>query len=242
MITEEKNKLVLDIPKFKCDNVLGDIPEPLPNKNFFMCFVGKPRSGKTSTAISLLSQKKNKKKKTKSIYRGVFDNILVVCPKNSLLSLKKNVFETLDDDKIFYDLNYETLENIYEKINNYRDNDEQTLLYIDDMASSLKNNDLLQLFNKLICNRRHLKLSCMFITQYLNSIPLSNRKLISHIFLWKCNNKKEYKNIYEELMPMDKYLFDDIVNYTFEKPHDFLFMDVDNNIFYKNFNKLIISD
>jgi hypothetical protein len=241
MITEETNKLILDIPKFKCDNALGDIPKPLPSQNFFMCFVGKPRSGKTSTAISLISQKKNKKKQTQSIYRGVFDNIIVVCPKTSLSSLKKNVFKDLDDDKIFYDLDLDNLTEIYDKIKGYRDNDEQTLLYIDDMASSLKDTSLLKLFNKLICNRRHLKVSCMFITQYLNSIPLSNRKLISHIFLWKCNNKKEYINIYEELMPMDKDVFEQVVKYSFQEPHDFLFMDVDNAIFYKNFNKLIIS-
>lgn len=244
MIEEESknNNIILDIPKFHCDKPLGDhIPEPLPSQNFFMTFIGKPRSGKTSTAIALLSQTNNKRKGTKAIYRGVFDNIIVVCPATSLSSLRNNIFEDLDQNKIFHDLDLDNLDRIYQMIQQYRDDDEQTLLYIDDMASSLKDKQLLKLFNKLICNRRHLKVSCIFISQYLNSIPLSNRKLISHIFLWKCNNKKEYTNIYEELMPMERNTFEQLIKFSFRDSHDFLFMDVDNGVFYRNFNKLNIS-
>lgn len=241
MISESKTNLKLDIPEFKCDEPLGNIPHPLPNTNFYMCFVGPPRSGKTSTAISLLSQKNNNKKKTKSIYRGVFDNIIVVAPKTSLSSLKTNIFDDLDEEKVFHDLNIDTMDQIDALISNYRQEDEQTLLYIDDMASALKDITLLKYFNKLISNRRHLKLSIMLITQFLKSIPLSNRRLISHVFLWKCNNKKEYANIYEELIPIDKEDFFKISKYVYDKKHNFLFMDVDNSYFYKNFNRLSIN-
>jgi len=241
-IREIETNLNLTIPKFKCDSILSDdIPQPLPNQSFYMVFVGPPRSGKTSIAVSLLSTKKSKKNNKKSIYRGVFDNIIVVAPKNSLKSLKKNIFENLDEDKIYNDLDYETLETIYDKILEYREEDDEnnTLLYIDDMASSLKNAELLKFFNKIVSNRRHLRVSIMLITQYLNSIPLSNRRLISHIFLYKCNNKKEYSSIYEELIPTNKKEFEQICKYCFTDPHNFILIDCDKSIFHKKFNKLI---
>jgi GTPase SAR1 family protein len=241
MISESKNNLNLDIPDFKCDEPLGNIEPPLPNMSFYMCFVGPPRSGKTSTALALISQKNNKKKKTKSIYRGVFDNIIVVAPQTSLLSLQNNIFDDLDDEKIFNELTIDTMQEIDALISNYRQEDEQTLLYIDDMAAALKDTRLLKYFNKLISNRRHLKLSIMLITQFLKSIPLSNRRLISHLFMWKCNNKKEYANIYEELIPIDKEDFFRITKYVYDRRHNFLFIDVDNSLFYKNFNRLTIN-
>ena len=239
MISEISNNINLTIPKFVCDNSLGDIPSPCPKQSFYMVFSGPPRSGKTSLAVSLLTTKNNKKSGKKSIYRNVFDNIIVIMPKNSLKSLKNSPFDSLDDDKIYYELDYETLDTIYNKINEYRDDDEQTLLFIDDMASSLKDVELLKFFNMMISNRRHLKLSVMMLTQYLNSIPLSNRRLISHLFLWKCNNKKEYKAIYEELIPSDKGQFEDIINYCFKNPHDNLMIDTNNGKYYRNFNELI---
>jgi len=238
MISEIDNNINLTIPKFTVDNSLGDIPTPFPKQSFYMVFSGPPRSGKTSLAVSLLTTKNNQKSCKKSIYRNVFDNIIVIMPRNSLKSLKNSPFDGLDDDKVYHELDFETLETIYNKIHEYRENDEQTLLFIDDMASSLKDNELLKYFNNMISNRRHLKLSVMMLTQYLNSIPLSNRRLISHIFCWRCSNKKEYKAIYEELIPSDKGQFEDIVKYCFKNPHDNLMIDTNNGKYYRNFNEL----
>ena len=53
----------------------------------------------------------------KKIYRGVFDNIIVIAPSNSLKSLKNSPFDELDADKVYNELDYETLETIYNKIN-----------------------------------------------------------------------------------------------------------------------------
>ena len=166
-ISEIPNDIVLTLPKFNCDTPLGDIPTPLPSQYFYMAFSAPPRSGKTSTAISLLTTKTNKKSGKRKIYRGVFDNIIVVAPKNSLKSLKNSPFDDLDQDKVYNELDYDTLEKIYNKILGYRDEDENTLLYIDDMANRLKDHHLLEFFNMLVCNRRHLKVSIMTIFKFL---------------------------------------------------------------------------
>ena len=82
------NDIQLTIPKFTCDSSLGDhIKEPLPDKSFFMIISGKPASGKTSLAVSLLTSKgKNR------VYRKCFDHIIVFMPRHSLNSMKKKSF------------------------------------------------------------------------------------------------------------------------------------------------------
>ena len=82
----------------------------------------------------------------------------------------------------------------------------------------------------------------MILTQYLNSIPLSNRRLLSHCFLWKSNNKKEYDSIYNELIPMNRKQFEEICRYCFKKKHDHIFLDCDEGKLYRNFNLLKYED
>lgn len=165
-ISEIPSDIKLSLPKFNCDQPLGDFTTPMPCQHFYMTFIAPPRSGNTSTAISLLTTKTNKKSGRKKIYRGVFDNIIVCMPQNSLKSLKNSPFDDLDADKVYHELDYENLERIYNKILNYREDDENTLLFIDYMASRLKDTELLQCFNMMACNRRHLKLSIILMTQY----------------------------------------------------------------------------
>ena len=59
MITEIKEHHIdLKRPKIICDKMLDptskQLQEPLPNTNHTMLFIGKPRSGKSSLAFSLL--------------------------------------------------------------------------------------------------------------------------------------------------------------------------------------------
>ena len=72
--------------KFVVDNSLGDhIKTPFPNQSFFWLICGKPGSGKTSLLINALASKKEH-----CIHRKVFDKILLVMPKNSRKSIKKD--------------------------------------------------------------------------------------------------------------------------------------------------------
>ena len=175
-----KNELTdhLQMPSFNCDNELGDIPKPLPCYNFNMAFIGKPKSGKTSLAISLLTNKKPK------IYNKVFDHVILVAPPNSIASLKKNPFENLVHK--YPELNYDTLETILDLCKDkYSIQDEQTLIFMDDVASSLKSTSIQSMFNEAVFNRRHYRMSIMLLSQNLVSIPLNVRKNLTHIVLFK---------------------------------------------------------
>lgn len=237
-ISEKQNTFEISRPRFTCDEPLSsnkDFPSFLPNQHFNFCFSAPPRVGKTSTSIGLLTSRGKKK-----IYRNVFSHIIVFMPEESLRSLKNNPFEGIDDNKIFHELTADNLQSAYDLLKESSSEEENSLIYMDDMASYLKNNDIKQLLNMIIRNRRHLRCSLMNCVQSYNSIPLDSRKLITHIWLGKITNKKEADNIFSELMFRPKDVYESILRYTFKKPHDSLYLDINNDKIYKNFNELII--
>ena len=166
-----------------------------------MVFCGKSRSGKSSLITSILTNRR--------IYRNAFHNVIICIPKHSFSSMseKDNPFLALDKEKVYHDFNYDVLDHIYNQIVTYACEEEDTLLLIDDYASELKNGDLLKLLNSLVNNRRHLRLSIWMSVQTYKSIPLSNRKTINVLVLFKCSNKAEIKAIWEEMTFLVKNVF-----------------------------------
>ena len=161
-------------------------------------------------------------------------------PLESIRSLKNNPFKDVDEKKVFHELTAENLQEAYEILQEFAEDEENSLIYMDDMASYMKDNSVKQLLNMIVRNRRHLRCSIMNCVQSYNSIPLDNRKLITHLWLGKITNKKEGDNIFTELMFQPREVYDAVLRYTFKKPHDFLYLDINNNEMYKNWNKLII--
>lgn len=224
-----------------CDSDLKGIPYPLAGHDgghFAMIVSGKPKSGKSTLALGLLTTKGKKK-----VYRGKYDNIIIFVPKHSLSSLKNNPFEDLDASKQFHELTTENLMKAYTMIKKNSEMGETTLLFLDDMASDLKQNMRTQeIFNRICFNRRHLKTSIMFLVQTFKSIPPNCRKTASHLILFRNYNKLENTAVFEEIMFMDRDTTDKLFEYVYDKPYQFLYIDVNNGVLHKNFNPLLISE
>jgi len=235
-ITEYKSDLKLDIPEFVCDKCLGDhISEPFPNGHHFMCLAAMPGSGKTSLAMGLLTTKGAYRQ-----YRKVFHDVYLFMPKHSQSSLKNSPFKNHDEEKIFDTLNYQNLQDVYEKVQASAERDENSLIIFDDMTADLKNHENLKFFMMLINNRRHLRLSIWILVQSYIAIPLNLRKTITDLVMWKPGNKKEYYSLFEELLQMPKDVAEAVTQYTYQKKHDFLFVNTLSGNMYRNFNKLSI--
>ncbi|GMI02291.1 hypothetical protein TrLO_g7399 [Triparma laevis f. longispina] len=242
----EEFKTSVDSKKLKrhelvIDKDLKNIPYPLPGwdgGHFCEIISGKPKSGKSTLALGLLTTKGRKK-----VYRGKFDNIIIFIPKHSLSSLKNNPFEDLDSSKKFHELTVETLNKAYKQIKDNSEMGESTLIYLDDMASDLRTSSAIQsLFNKICFNRRHLRTSLMFLVQTWKSIPPNCRKTASHIVLFRNFNKLENTAVFEEVLFMDKDTTDKLFEYVYDKPYNFLYINVNEGILHKNFNPLILSE
>jgi len=240
MITIKKNKeITLDIPHFACDeNAVGkhlnDHPlTELMNVYGFLCAIGRPGSGKTSLTISLITQKNPK------IYRKTHHHIIVLMPQNSISSLAKNPFNKLNPENIYNELNENTINAIYNKIDGFSEKEEKTLLFIDDMTADLKRNKIVEnTLKRIIYNRRHLKTNVIITAQSYVNIPLDIRKCITNAILFK-PPKKEMELLFSELIESQKDKFQEVMNFTYDQKHNFLFVNIPSQRMFKNWDELM---
>ena len=208
MISIMKNPDVkLDIPRFLCDeNIVGDHLNYHPmlkllNVFGFLCIIGRAGQGKTSLAISFMTQKKHK------IYRKTHEHILIVMPENSIASLKDNKFKVLPEENIYHELTDEVILNIYSRLDEYSKKGEKTILFIDDMTADLKkSNVIMNTMKKIIYNRRHLKTNIIITAQSYGNIPLDVRKNINNLVIFK-PSKKEIELFLKRILKPKKRCF-----------------------------------
>jgi hypothetical protein len=232
-------KMNLKVPEFTCDGDLGphlikyDMLNHL-NGFFFTGIVGRPGSGKTSFLVSLMTGKGRHK-----VFRKVFDHVLLVMPSSSRQSMKNNVFKNHLKEKMFDELSYSAISAIYSSLLVSTEKKETTLLILDDVGASLKNNEIQTMLRKIIYNRRHLKVHIIVLLQSFMSIPREIRKLLSNIITFK-PSKVEFENLMGEMFEMHRDEALDLMNYVFTEPHDYLFLNVESQRMYKNFDELIL--
>ncbi len=129
----------------------------IPNRNgFIWVLTGSGGSGKTSLLLNFF--------KRKELYRSKFRNIFYICPMSSFLSVQRHPFS--NHDKVYHELTVDVLEGIYnllcaEMKESEEEEQEYNCIIVDDMASSLKENDIQKVLNKMLIKARHL--NCAFI-------------------------------------------------------------------------------
>jgi hypothetical protein len=230
----EDSDVNLSMPTFLCDNCLGKhIPPPLPDQHCFWLFSGKAGSGKTSLAMSLLCGKGKAR-----VYRKVFEKVYLIAPNHSLASMKQNYFKNHPKDRIFNELTGDVLERIKEEAKETAEDDEHTLIVIDDMAVHLKNKFVIKELGDLIANRRHYHVTIWCLVQSYLFVPMIVRKQLTHLSMWKPTNRKELESVFNELVYLDKQSCDDLHKFVFREKYDHLFLDINKSGFYRNFNTL----
>jgi len=235
-LANEKN-IKLSKFDFSCDDKDESIPLPLPQAlNFFMLVAGKAGSGKTSLILNLLC------KRGKNFNRK-FDKVYIFSP--SMTTMKNDPFSEIPEEQKFQELDEDILQGVLEEIS---DSGEKVLFIMDDVVNDITKNKLLQrLMNKILMNRRHLagfggSVSVILTTQVYNKVPAPIRKNASHIVIYHTKNKKELDNIFDELILIPKQEFYEILKYIFQRKHDFMYLDTNNDfdkMFHRNFNQLV---
>ena len=233
MHIDRKSKIEIKPPRFKCDTCISpQIEYPLPDRSFFMLIIGSAGSGKTSLRINML--------RSPQMYRRAFHHVHLIMPPHSLASLDLKMFVT--HDKTYPELDYETLDKVYEKAKGASEEEEFSLLVIDDQTAVLKDREIQRLMKLLIFNRRHLRLSILMLVQSYNSIPLPVRKTVSHFAMLKFRNKREFQSIFSEIIFLEPQMADELMRFVFREPHDFLFCDVERSLFFRNFDRIAIEE
>ena len=114
-------------------------------------------------------------------------------------------------------------------------------IIIDDFADALKDNEIMKQLNKMLIKARHICCAFIFTLQTYYYFPKNLRKQITYLKMFKSKNVEEFNSIAKELFNMNKDDALQLYNYVFNEPYTHLDVDLVNNIYYKNFNKLIIN-
>jgi GTPase SAR1 family protein len=212
---------------------IPDIIEGVPNRNgFIWVLTGSGGSGKTSLLLNFF--------KRKELYRSKFHNIFYICPMSSFLSVQKHPFS--NHDKVYHELTVELLEGIYSQLCEMKEAEseeqEYNCIIIDDMASSLKENDIQKSLNKMLIKARHLNCAFIFTLQSYFYFPKMLRKQITNITMFKSKNVEEANTIFNELLNMNKDDALKLYNYVFAELYAHLDIDTVDNKIYKNFHTL----
>ena len=240
-ITEIKNDLPVTKPLKEIMSLyVPNIDKNLPSRNgAIYAIIGSPGSGKSNLLFSTLFKNRN-------YYRGKFDNIFLITPESSFLSLEKHPFA--NHDKVYHDLNTNVLSEIYDEILELKrealeeERDiEHSCIIIDDFADGLKDKEIINVLKTILIKSRHLNTFFIFTLQAYNMFPLVLRKLITNMTLFKPKNNIETENIRTELLNMNRDNFQDLYNYVFDAPYTHLDVDTPNMEIRKNFNLLEIN-
>lgn len=232
MIRELKHPdkdMVIKSVKMSCDVGLCKIKQPLEDYNFFSIIVGIPHSGKTTLLLNLINNK--------SMYFKKFNKVYLWSP--SLHTIKKKL--KLKEDRIFENFDIEEIHDIFNEVK--EDFKEKfylrTLFIFDDMNTRLRKMKRHEIddFMEIVNNRRHAGCSVIITTQKYNVIPRDLRVSASSLFLF--NSPEDFDTIYKDIKGMlNSKKWYKIIDYVFNSPHNFLYIKLSTNEFFKNFNKL----
>ena len=211
---------------------IPDIIDGVPNRNgFIWVLTGSGGSGKTSLMLNFF--------KRKELFRNKFHNVYYICPMSSFLSVEKHPFD--GHDKVYHELTVDLLQSLYEELCAKKESDEDTeynCIIIDDMASTLKENDIQKQLNKMLIKARHINCAFIFTLQSYYYFPKILRKQITNITIFKPKNIEEWNSISKELLNMNKDDALTLYNYVYDEPYTHLDLDTVDNKIFKNFNLL----
>jgi hypothetical protein len=221
-----KERMDINIPLIKAENI------PKRNGSIYV-LTGSGGSGKTSLLLNMF--------KTKQLYRKKFHNIYYICPSVSFLSVKEHPFS--EHENVYHELNYSILEDIFNELVALKEKEKKpvySLIIIDDMADSMKDPSILKILNRMIIKARHINCCFFFTLQSYYYFPKILRKQITYITIFKPKNIEEWYSLSKELFNMNQDDALKLYDYIFDRPYTHLDVDTVSNIYYKNFNKLIL--
>ena len=153
--------------------------------------IGGSGSGKTNGLINLINEQDDIDK----IYLYARD--LSELKYEILIKNRENVgIKHFDDPNAFIECS-NTMDDVYENINDYNPNRKIKILVVfDDMIADIMTNKKFQaIIKELFIRCRKLNISLVFITQSYFSVPKDVRLNSTHYLIMKINNKRELQNI-----------------------------------------------
>jgi len=231
----ELDKPNLSKIKMNCDDIIDAklTKYPMVNdvwaKTSFNIIVGKMGQGKTSLITNLV----------KKVFKGVFHHIFVFIPHNSRVSIDNDIYgQYIPDDCLYDTLTEENLLEVYDKLQENSDNDEYSLLIIDDFQAQLKDPEIIKVLQKIITKQRHLRATTFLLQQNFQALVKPLRELVSNVITYNVG-KSQLTKMFDEIVQLEKDKYQELIDLAFQDPHDWILININGNRnIYRMFDKI----
>jgi len=201
----------------------------------FTLLVAKMGGGKTTLAINLI----------RGPLEYVYHNIYVIIPEISLHSIapKDNIFiNRIPKECLFHEYSEEVLTELYERLLEHGNNNEFSLLVIDDMGALFRKDKGAEVvLNRIITKLRHLKVTVMLLAQNIYQLPKRWREVATNVITYNLG-KSQMEKIFNEFYDYKEKEFQQIMK-LYKHPHDWLLMNLKHKrLFYKFEGEVIFEE
>lgn len=236
--------------KMNTNHILANnLIEPLDSikSGSLIIISGGPNSGKTTLILNMLGSKKLKGSNKIQSFRNCFHNLYLCSPTLGTIDEKENIFSDIEESHKFTKFDNEFLDFIEEEINQQKqdyekgDEVEKNIIILDDVADQLKSKESIQKFNHLCITRRHLNATVIVVSQSYKLIPSTCRKSASHCIVFRPNEILEEECLFE-MFKLPKKVMGETLDFFFDKPHSFVFIDKSTGglrKFYKKYDRVL---
>ena len=203
------------------------------SKTSFNIILGKPGQGKTSLITNLV----------KTVFKKCFEHIIVFIPESSRRSIENDIYgKNLPATDIYDTFSEETLDEAIDKIEENAENEENTLIIIDDWQSALKMPEIQLRLQKMVTRMRHMRTTIFILQQNFQKLPKFLRELVTNVITFNVG-KSQLNKLFEETVQLDADKFQALVDLAFKEKNDWIAINVNGNRnIYRGFDRIVFDE
>jgi len=237
MHIETLDKPNLKKVKMNVDDIIDDklmkypMSADLFSRTSFNIILGKMGQGKTSLITNFV----------KTIFRRCFEHMIVFIPTGSRRSIENDIYgKHLPEADLYDALTADNLDEVIEKIEENADNEENTLIIIDDFQSALKDPDVLARLQKIVTRMRHMRTTIFILQQNFQKMAKFMRELVTNVITFNVG-KSQLDKLFEETVQLDKNKFQALIDLAFQERNDWIAINVNGNRnVYRMFDRIVL--
>jgi DNA replication protein DnaC len=237
MHIETLDKPNLKKVKMNVDDIIDDklmkypMSADLFSRTSFNIILGKMGQGKTSLITNFV----------KTIFKKAFEHMIVFIPTGSRKSIENDIYGKHIPDADLYDaLTPENLDEVIDKLEENADNEENTLLIIDDFQSALKDPEVLARLQKIVTRMRHMRTTIFILQQNFQKMAKFLRELVTNVITFNVG-KSQLDKLFEETVQLDKNKFQALIDLAFKEKNDWIAINVNGNRnVYRMFDRIVL--
>ena len=237
MHIETLDKPNLKKVKMNVDDIIDDklmkypMSADLFSRTSFNVILGKMGQGKTSLITNFV----------KTIFKKAFEHMIVFIPTGSRKSIENDIYGKHIPDADLYDaLTPENLDEVIDKLEENADNEENTLLIIDDFQSVLKDPEVLARLQKIVTRMRHMRTTIFILQQNFQKMAKFLRELVTNVITFNVG-KSQLDKLFEETVQLDKNKFQALIDLAFKEKNEWIAINVNGNRnVYRMFDRIVL--